>query len=202
MQAGSIVGTTTTDRQGNYQFTEAGAGRFTVEVIVPGTLASKTKGVDITKGQQPGNPATANFEFPSSVLGGNDTAPTSFTAALANHSGHAGTVTYQVGDLDGTAESIITVSGDSAAEGTGVVVTINGTSVGTVAINSSGTGTLIVPTSSLSTTVAAGGAVTVGTLRGAFVPIRVQYSQPGPGEPGAPPLGGNGSGIPPRQGNS
>ena len=65
-------------------------------------------------------------------------------------------------------DSVITVTGDTLAEGTSVSVVINGVTIGTVAINSSGSGTLIVPTSSISTTVAAGSTVSVGTLNGTF----------------------------------
>ncbi|HEX4142743.1 MAG TPA: peroxidase family protein [Pirellulales bacterium] len=67
LQAGSVVATTTTNAQGNYQFTETGAGQFTVKVIPPahflGSLSSTTKSVDITKGQQSGDPAIADFIF-------------------------------------------------------------------------------------------------------------------------------------------
>ncbi len=198
IQAGSIVATTTTDSHGNYQFIETGAGQFTVDVIPPFKMASMTKSVDITEGQQPGDPAVANFQFALGGDGRQSSAVTNFTASFADSHGNAGTVTYQAGDLLGTAESIITVSGDTAAAGTGVAVTINGASVGTVAINSSGTGTLIVPTSSLPTTVVAGSTVTVGALSGTFAPINVQGDGPGsgphgdppPGNPSPPPIGG------------
>jgi hypothetical protein len=67
IQAGSVVATTTTDARGNYQFSETGAGQFTVKIIPPsilgGTLAVTTKIVDITRGQQEGDPATADFTF-------------------------------------------------------------------------------------------------------------------------------------------
>ena len=67
IQDGSIVATTTTNGQGNYQFNEVGAGQFSVVVIPParfsGDLSSMTKSVDITEGQQPDRPAIANFEY-------------------------------------------------------------------------------------------------------------------------------------------
>jgi hypothetical protein len=78
------------------------------------------------------------------------------------------TATYQTDNSSGTAESIITVTGDTADEGNSVEVTINDTLVGTVAIDSSGDGTLTVPTSSLATTVAAAGAINMGSLSGTF----------------------------------
>ncbi len=91
-----------------------------------------------------------------------------FSASLTDSNGDTATVTFQTGNLLGVSESVITVTGNTVAEGTSVSVTINNTAVGTIAINSSGTGTLIVATSSLTTTVAAGSTVSVGTLSGTF----------------------------------
>lgn len=180
IQNGAIVATTTTDSHGNYQFTETGAGQFTVEVIPPFSASPLTDSVAITKGQQPGDPAVANFQF--AVSGSvSATAITSFTAALSDGNGNSATVTYQSGDLAGTAQSIITVTGDTIAAGTGVSVTINGIAVGTIIIGDNGTGTLILPTSTLSTSVAAGSTVSVGTLSGSFVAFDV------PGDPANPP---------------
>ena len=67
VQDGSVVATTTTNAQGNYEFTETGAGQFSVVVLPPanytGGQASLAKSVDITKGQQPGDPAVVDFVF-------------------------------------------------------------------------------------------------------------------------------------------
>jgi hypothetical protein len=98
--------------------------------------------------------------------GDHDSSSTTLTASVSDSSGDTATVTYQTGSLLGTSESVITVTGDTLDEGTSVALSIDGTSVGTVAINSSGTGTLIVPTSTLSTTVAAGSTVILGTMNG------------------------------------
>jgi hypothetical protein len=80
----------------------------------------------------------------------------------------SGVATYQTDNSSGTAESIITVTGDNAAEMSSVEVTINDTLVGTLAIDNTGAGTLTVPTSSLATTVGANSAINVGTLGGTF----------------------------------
>lgn len=91
IQSGAVVAATTTDSQGNYQFTETGAGQFSVKVIPParffGQLASLIKSVDITKGQQPGNPATANFVFGFGNNGpGGGWSPFASTAATSSGS--------------------------------------------------------------------------------------------------------------------
>ncbi len=88
------------------------------------------------------------------------------TASLTDPSGNTATVTYQTGKLLGTKESVVTVSGDTADEGTSVAVAIDGTTIGSVSIDSSGSGTSIVPTSSLTVTPAAGQAVTLGAFSG------------------------------------
>jgi len=98
--------------------------------------------------------------------GYDDSSSTEFTASVSDSSGDTATVTYQTGNLLGTSETVVNVTGDTLDEGTSVALSINGVSVGTVAINSSGAGTLIVPTASVSTTVAAGSTVILGTMNG------------------------------------
>ncbi len=67
IQNGSVVATTTTDSQGNYNFNEVGAGKYTVEIVAPGKLFGKSatmnKNIDITEGQQAGQPAVVNAIF-------------------------------------------------------------------------------------------------------------------------------------------
>jgi hypothetical protein len=100
--------------------------------------------------------------------GGNSTAGSALTASVTDSNGNTATVTYQVGKLLGTQESVVKISGDTSAAGTSVDLTIGGTSLGTVAIDSTGAGTLVVPTSSVASSVAAGTTVAVGTLNGSF----------------------------------
>ena len=74
--------------------------------------------------------------------------------------------TYSTDNSSGTSESTISVTGDTADEGTSVEVTINDTLVGNLAIDSSGDGALTVPTANLATTVAAISAVNIGSEGG------------------------------------
>jgi len=74
IQDGTVVASTTTNRLGNYQFSEIGAGQFTVKVVPPtgftGQLASSAKTFDITKGQQDGHPTTEDLTLDSLLPGG------------------------------------------------------------------------------------------------------------------------------------
>lgn len=201
IQDGAIVATTTTDSHGNYQFSENGAGQFTVEVLPPYQATPLTQSVDITRGQAPNSPAVANFQF---TVPQSTPVVTSFSAQLSDGSGNSATVTYQAGDLAGTAQSIITVTGDTIAAGTAVSVTINGLPVGTIIIGDNGTGTLVLPAASVATTVAAGSAVSVGTLDGTFAAFKVPSGpanpppdDPPPGPPLPPNSPGGGKPAPP-----
>jgi hypothetical protein len=87
---------------------------------------------------------------------------------VTDANGNTATVSYQVGTLLGTAESVVKISGDTVDAGTTVSVSIDGNVIGSVLLDSSGAGTLIVPTSSLATAPAAGSAVLVGNFSGTF----------------------------------
>jgi hypothetical protein len=148
-------------------------------LIVPTSTLSTTvaAGSTITLGTMSGTfaaatSATGGDSGDSGESGGcgdhGSSSGTNLTASVTDSSGDTATVTYQTGKLLGTAESVITVSGDTLDEGTSVALSINGVSVGTIAIDGTGAGTLTVPTSSVSTTVASGSTVTLGTLNGTF----------------------------------
>jgi trimeric autotransporter adhesin len=92
-----------------------------------------------------------------------DGASTSLTGSLTDGNGNTATITYQVGNLLGTSEAVITVTGDTVDEGTAQALAINGTTIGNITLDSTGTGTLIVPVSGLGTTVAATSTVTFGS---------------------------------------
>jgi hypothetical protein len=93
-----------------------------------------------------------------------------FTASLTDSTGGTGTasVTYQTGNLLGVSQSVITVTGDTTAEGTSQTVAIGGVPIGTIAIDATGSGTLTVPTATLTAAVAVGTTVGVGPLTGSF----------------------------------
>ncbi len=93
-----------------------------------------------------------------------------FTSALSDTGGDTATLTYQTGKLLGVSETVVTVTGDTSAEGTSVPVIVNGATIGLIAIDSTGSGTLIVATSSITTTVASGNPVMVGGLSGTLSP--------------------------------
>ena len=101
-------------------------------------------------------------------MGGGSNSSTTLTSSLGDDSGDTATIEYQTGQIGGVNDAVLTVSGDTTAEGTSQTVTINGTAVGSISIDSSGNGTLIVPISTLGTTVASGSTVSVGGLSGTF----------------------------------
>ena len=151
---------------GNVAINSSGTGTL----IVPTSSLSTTVAAasTVTLGTLSGTFAAASSTSSGEGGGCHSSSGTSLTASASDSNGDTATVTYQTGKLLGTAESVITVTGDTVDEGTSVAVAIGGTPVGNVAIDSTGTGMLIVPTSSLSTTVAAGSTVTVGAFSGTF----------------------------------
>lgn len=101
-------------------------------------------------------------------MGGGSSSSTTFSSSLSDDSGDTATIEYQNGKIGGVKDAVLTVSGDTTAEGTSQTVTINGTAVGSISIDASGNGTLIVPIASLGTTVGSGSTVSVGGLSGTF----------------------------------
>ena len=104
---------------------------------------------------------------------------TVLTALLTDStSGATGTVTYSTGSHCGTAETELTVGVTGAAANASLDVSIGGTVVGALTTDSTGAGKLVLSSdpsgteqalpSNFPTNIAAGTAITVGSLSGAF----------------------------------
>ena len=159
IQSGVVVAATTTDSLGNYQFTETGAGQFTVKVIPParffGQLASLVKSVDITKGQQPGCPATANFVFGFGNNGGGG-GWNPFTSPVAGSSGA----------LNGPAQAAPTVAAASGQPSSQNASSVTEPADAPAALNGGGT---VTNQDRDSVVAAAGDALTEGASAGAMI---------------------------------
>ncbi len=145
-------------------------GSGTLIVPVASLAATPVSGSTVTLGSLTGSLATST----STASGGSDSGGCShgenstLTASVSDTGGDTATVTAQFGRIAGTKDVVVTVAGDTSAEGTSQDVTIDGTDAGSISIDSNGSGTLIVPLSTFASAPASGSTVVVGSLNGVF----------------------------------
>jgi len=165
---------------------DASAAGTSVPISVNGNVVgnvaidSAGKGTLIVPTASLGNTLSAGLPVMAGTLTGSLTQATptnghqaGLTATLTDPAGGTTTANVNVNTakLFGLSETIVTVTGDASAAGTTVPVTVNGTTVGSVAIGSNGFGILIVPTASITPAITTGGAVSVGGLTGTLATV-------------------------------